>query len=714
MNRRQFLRASGWTAGGLTVMSMSGCGLLPVLPTFGGSSESDALAWVKLDAEGQVVFLLPRAEIGQGIDTGLSLVVAEELQQSPASVRCVYQRTDLMAPCQMTVGSQSIENYMTLTAYAAACLRQVLCQRGAQRFGVPVQEVRCRDAHVITGDQRLAFAELLEAEEDEVLVMDHLLADRPAPTLLSQAKSTRYVGHSDTNQNLRDIVTGATRFSRDIVLDGMLFGVVAHPTQLGVSLQSYDRDAALAVPGVVACVEGPQDQVGIVAQTPMAADTALGALSCQWAKLDTQALAAVHQDIDIDELIATDGLDHQPVDQGNLQVGRQQAVTTIEARYDSPMAAHAAMEVRAGVVRPTSAGLEVWTGSQDPWYVRGAVSKATGVNADQVVVHNCRVGGGFGGRVHCQATVEAAWLAMAVQQPVKVQWQREDEFAYNYVGPQFSTRVEAGVDEQGQISFWHHQMAGAPVLTSSMLVPSSLHWLANLPADPGTIRGVQTPYALQNHRVRTADLRLPMPTGPWRGLGAAPNTFAVECAMDELALSAGIDPIEIRIQNAKDPRYARVLQRLAELIAGVPNASRSLLGVAATAYKDVTFVAIAAEVNVSNTGIQVEKIWCVHDCGRMISPDRVRAQIEGNLVWGVSMALLERFELGDGLAATRNFDTYTIARQTDMPELVIDMLDFGDPSTGSAEAALAPAAAAIANGVSRSSGHRRRQLPLAV
>ena len=699
MNRRGFLLGG---AGSLTVLVTGGCGLMPPLPSFGGSSEADALAWVRVNSDGQVSFLLPRAELGQGIDTGLTQVVAEELQLLPSLINVSYQSTDAMARCQMTVGSQSIENYMHLTAVAAAALRETLLNRAAAKLNTDAGALSCRDGAIVSSDRVIGFGELID-EEETVLPLSDLIENLE---LLSDSAVTRFVGHAQPAMHVHDIVTGAELFSRDVHLPGLLYGSVPKAPQLGASLLSWQADAAQSLEGVAAVVTGPDNEVGLVAETPIALSAGLRALSCVWSPLAKQEVVQVDQPIDIDAALNADLLDHTPLDEGDVGVGAARAANSISVRYDTPMAAHAAMEPRAGVARPTEKGLEIWTGSQDPWFVRSIAARGTGLAPEHVSVHNCRVGGAFGGRLPCQATYEAAWLAMAINRPVKVQWSRAEEFRYNYVGPQFSTRIQAGVDDQGRISHWHHQMAGGPVLTSSAFFSPRLHWIANLATDPGTIRGTHAPYRIDNHRIDTADIRTPMPTGPWRGLGAAPNTYAVECAMDELAQVSGQDPLQFRMAHARHPRLLRVLERLRALIAGNEG-----LGIAATAYKDVTFVALAAEVDVTGGTPRVTRMWCVHDCGRVISPDRVRAQVEGNLIWGVSMAIREHFALQKGSVKTENFDSYSIATQADTPALDIELVDEGDDPSGAAEAALAPAAAAIANAVAQHAA-RQRSLPL--
>jgi len=377
------------------------------------------------------------------------------------------------------------------------------------------------------------------------------------------------------------------------------------------------------------------------------------------------------------------------------------------------MTAHASMEPRAGVAHwrlddSDHKICEIWTGSQDPWLIQTVAADELGISASHIQVHNHRVGGGFGGRVLCQASIEAAWLSKAVGAPVKVQWSREDEFRHNYAGPQFSTRIEAGLDNSGTIRYWHHRAVAEPVLTSSMFFPRYLHWLADLIPDPGTSRGMEVPYNFANQKVEFAEERLPMPTGPWRGLGAAPNAFAVECAIDELAAEAGISPIEFRMRQTDNSRLIKCLQVLADKTASAD----APFGIAASVYKGVTTVAVAAQVELINDRPKVKKLVCVHDCGRVISPDQVRAQIEGSLVWGIGMALSERFTLNNAIAGTDNFDSYVLPSQSDVPQLDIELIESSESSSGAGEAAFTPVAAAIANAVFAVSGKRYRQLPL--
>lgn len=693
-SRRQFLIKMGWVAGGITVLGVGSCSVIPPLPTFKVTPPDDINSWVQLKPDGRILFYVPRAEMGQGISTGLAQIVAEEMNVPLSQIDCHYQSTAVMAPCQMTVGSQSMENYWRLTAQSAATLRVHLQALAAEHLAVAAAEIRLVESGFETEQGlHLQYKELLP-NSSIVLTAQ---ASRATVTLLSERDNSECtsIGKSVVAVNLDRIITGQETYSRDKRIDGMLHGQVLHPPQLGVALLAFDKAAAESEVDVIAVVEF-DDQVGVIAETPMAVAKGILALSPRWSNFDINTGALEQEQMDIDVSIEQDTLDHELLDTGSDSASSADT-TSLSMRFDTPMVAHAAMEPRSALAHwhtneKDHTVCDIWTACQDPWLVQSTVSKLLSVGRSHVTVHNLRLGGGFGGRVVCQAALEAACLSKAVDKPVKVQWSREDEFRYNYVGPQFSTRIDAQLTADGRIGRWHHRAVASPILTSSAFIPSYLHWAVDKLPDPGTSRGMVAPYTISDKQVDFADVRITMPTGPWRGLGAAPNAFAVESAMDELANKAAKHPIDFRLEHTDDERFIAVLERIKQMTSSEPT-----VGYAATIYKEVTYVAVAALVVLEGGRPLVQQLWCVHDCGRVISPNQVRAQIEGNLVWGVGMALQEQFRFENGIASTLNFDTYRLPRQMDMPKLAIELIDSRHAPSGAAEAALAPAAASIAN-----------------
>lgn len=712
VSRRQLLRQLGWAAGGLTILGA--CDRLPPLPTFAGTSSDDTYTWLQLLPDGRFLFYCPRTEMGQGIATGLQALIAEELNVPLSTVACRYPRTDQIPPTALTVGSQSMERFYQPTLELAAKLRDALRSRFADQTRTPVRDIVLMPGGFSNSKTDSAtYRDLLAPREDTVLATEILEADpNAAARLLTEdpVHPDQYIGQFVSDHEINALVTGRSQYSIDLKLPNLHYGKIARPPFLGAELLACNRLAQL--PTGAQQLRGPNRELGVIATTPMAADEALAMLAPEWSQPTNAQREGFDRSFDIDTAIAADAFDHNPINTGNLERGRRAAAHTLSLRYDSAMTAHAAMEPRSGTARVTNDILEIWTGSQDPWLIRTYAAHLLAWPKDKVIVHNHRVGGAFGGRALCQASIEAAWLAVATKVAVKVQWTRTEEFQFNYVGPQFSHRIDCGVTPAGEISHWHHHMLGAPILTSSTMIPKGLRELADLPADPGTHRGTQLPYHCQNQQLHSADVRGFMPTGPWRGLGAGPNTFATESAMDALAEAAQADPLNFRLQQLRSPRLIAVTKTIAKRCAwDRPRPPESALGIAVSAYKDVTFVAVVAEVAIRDEIPTLTKLWCVHDCGRVIVPDQVKAQIEGNLAWGVSMARHERYQTKDGLGVPTNFHNYPIARGLDIPTLDIHLVESSIKPSGAGEAALAPTAAAIANAFARATGQRQQQLP---
>ncbi len=698
LTRRSFLIRTGVVSGGL--VALSSCGLMPALPTFAAPAREDALTWVQLKQDGSVKFYCPRSEMGQGIASSFTLLVAQELALPVTDIEFSYPNTTQIPPAKMTVGSESVQNFARPLALAAATLREALRHKAAEQLGVEPNAVEIHDGVCRVGDTSLTYREIMAEQALEVLTVGEAEVDLVLFSAQASNTETRPAHQFD-----RDIVTGKEQYSRDTFAAGLVFGAVARAPWLGASMLGSNPSAAKSVPGVIKVIDGPNGEPGVIAETPMSAKAGIAALDVRWQVLRDAERQRIDEINDVDQLIDSGGFEHTPLNVGDIAAAKGKAAQEVNVRYDSPLTAHASMEPRAGVAHVKDGHCYVDTGSQDPWYVQAAVAKATGLPREKVIVQNHRLGGGFGGRIHCQASVEAAWLAMQTDRPVKVQWSREEEFTRNYVGPGFSHRIEAGVSDDGTIRYWHHRMVGSPILTSSALIPSNLHWAADFVPDPGTWRGAETSYQINDHLVEFSDIRRPVPTGAWRGLGAAPNTFAVECAIDELAEAAAIDPIDLRVKNAKSPRLRLVLERLR---ASLPDTTDRYFGIAAGAYKGVTFVAVAAEVNAMG---KLVGLWCAHDCGRMISADRVSAQVESCLVWGIGMALSEKYVVENGIGVTNNFHKYTVPRISDVPPIHIELVDSTEDATGAGEAAFPPTTAAIVNAMAKIKP-RQRSLPL--
>lgn len=515
------------------------------------------------------------------------------------------------------------------------------------------------------------------------------------------------------------IVTGAPVYAGDVRRPGMLYGRVlraATSPEIVARPVAWNAAAARATPGFVALVEDPllvqgnSSGLGIVARTPGALDRIAAALAVQWQSDTSFEPGDLDEMLDIDRRLAAGGLSHQLADDPVDRDGPWD----VDLRLDVPLAAHAPLEPRAAVASFEDDALELWVGSQDAFYVRDVIASMFGLDDDEVIVHTRRVGGAFGGRTICTVELEAAVLARATKQPVKVQWTRAQEFRQGFHRPPSSHRIRARLDD-GRVNDWWHGFASGHIIFTNAAMPAWLQRLADFVGDMGVARGAVPPYAFAHRRIEHDQVRLPVLTGPWRGLGAGPNALAVESAMDECARRAGQDPVAFRLAHIDDPRLVTVLKRAAAAAGNdAPRPGRRAgRGVACGIYKEASYAAVIADVAVDARGrVKVERLWCAHDCGRVINPDQVRAQCEGNLVWGLGMVLAERLPVAGGGIAAENFFDLALPRIDEVPAMEIVLVETGHAPTGAGETAIVAAAGAIANAVRDATGIRPTRFPV--
>jgi isoquinoline 1-oxidoreductase beta subunit len=663
MSRRRLFAHAARLAAGVTVFAAApACAFnpLPALPTRGMPPVEARIAWLRLRPDGHVQLLLPRQEMGQGISIGLRQIVAEELECELERIEAVLPDTASIAPVKSTVGSDSMKDFAGPVARAAALLREHLLS------GSTAAEIR----------------------------------DQGQPLVLrSMRGSGRHVGQGHPTERIVDIVTGAPAlYAGDIRLPGMLFGLVlpagVGPRELAAGLHLVDL--ADGRRGLLSDHAGPLHAV----------------------TLDRPETTRSMPDLDIDVVMHRGRLEHR-LRNDAIESG---AGWTLDRRYDIPFAAHAAMEPRSAVAQWHDRGhgkdaaiqLEVWTGTQDAFFVRETLARQFGLPAERVLVQSCRIGGGFGARTIVRQELEAALLAQAAGRPVKVQWSRSAEFVDGFHRPPSSHRIRARLDAEGRITDWWHGLCSGHVIFTSAAMPRWMQAVTSFVKDPGVARGALPPYAATRMRVEFSDIRLPVDTGPWRGLGAGPNGFAIESAIDELAALARQDPLQFRLANFV-PQHARLkacLEAVRDLSGWDATTPDSGRGVACGIYKESSYAAVVAEVQVASDGaVRVTHLWCAQDSGLVINPDQMRAQIEGNLLWGLGMVLTEKLPIESGRVAAYTFADYPIPTMDAMPAIDIALLEpSGSLPSGAGETAMV-AVAAITNAIAAATGRRVSTLP---
>jgi CO/xanthine dehydrogenase Mo-binding subunit len=682
MKRRSFLRAAG---GGLVALIGVGAGVwsqVPVIPKRPNPDPEVALGWITW-RDGRYTLTLPRAEMGQNIATALKQVACAELDVGWDMVDLRLHDT-LVPRVKATVGSESVQLFAEPLAQACAALRDAIA---AGRTAGPVS-----------------------------------VAPRPVSDLRS-LRPGGLIGAAPELVQGHEIVTGGPLYAADVAWPRIVYGRVLRapaPPEVASRPLRWNAEAARSVPGFVAIVEecgspiGKARGLGVLAQRPGALDTIAEALEVTWDIDGPHPRADIPAAVDVDRRLADGSLPHTVLD-GEPEAGPWD----VDLRVDIPLAAHAPIEPRAAVAEWQDGELKVWAGTQDAFYIRDYLADAFGLTEDAVTVQSCRIGGAFGGKTICTVEAEAAALAAAAGAPVKVQWTRAQELAFAFHRPPSSHRIRARVMD-GRISDWDHAQVSSHILFTAAVVPAWMqHGTDALIGDGGVARGMAAPYVLGWARATYDAVRLPVHTGPWRGLGAGPNGLAIESAMDEAARVAGVDPMAFRVAHAADPRLAAVLERVREISGGDRVASTSVpetrigRGVACGIYKEKSYAAAVAEVAVDPRGrVRVSGLWGVHDCGLVINPDQVRAQCEGNLVWSISMVLSDGLPVEDGRVVAENFGDAPIPGFSDVPPIMVDLIDTDAPPAGAGETMIVAGPGAIANAIRAATGVRPVRFPV--
>ncbi len=682
MKRRGFLAASG----ALTVSFLAGCGSLPVIPKRPKPNAADALSWIRFENTRYTLFV-PRVEMGQNIATALKQIAGDELGVDWALLDVKLHDTRSIGRVRATVGSESIKDFAVPLAQACATLRDALARR--ERTG------------------------------------NLTVIERPFSELRAFAPRTRYVGQRTDIEQSMAIVRGLPLYASDVRRESMLYGrVLRAPVspELVSRPVTWNSEAAKKLPGFVAIVEhvllqqGASLGLGIVASTPGALDRIEAALAIKWHTEGTFSQQTIDAGIDVDRRISGGALSHHVINNA-IEPPTQ---WDVDLRIDVPLAAHAPIEPRAAVAEMDQTGaLHMWVGSQDVFYQRDVIAKRLSIAIEKVIVHGQRVGGAFGGKTICTVELEAAVLATQIKRAVKVQWTRAQEFGFAFHRPPSSHRIRANVVD-GKIDQWWHSFVSSHILFTNAVLPQWIQRFTDYIGDDGVARGATLAYNARKKRTEFDLQRVPVFTGPWRGLGAGPNLLAIESAIDECARAAKIDPVTFRINNVSDARLARAVAKVAEASRKQPMARASDArfkrgrGVACGIYKSMSYAAVIAEVETEVTSgkTRLVKLWCSHDCGKIVNPDQVRAQCEGNIVWGIGMVFSDRLPIENSHVAARTFLDAPIPKMSDMPALEILLIDEGEPPTGAGETVIVAAAGAIANAIREATGVRINRFPL--
>ena len=718
LTRRKFLIATGCVAGGATVLYTLGTRAAASAPTIIFPNEESGAAWIQIRPDGSCHMYFPRQDMGQNANTGLAQIVAEELNIHVTDIQGVRPNTSDVPPLAVTAASMSLTAFSRPIALAAATLRESMRDRAAVKLGEPLTSLLDDLGGFRTADGReVGYAELVDGTSAVIEFDDN----KPAPALYTfdPSREKKQVGHSVNPLDIEALVTGGPVYAADVQIEGTLYGRVVQPPVRNAHIASVETNDINEVQGLVKLVhEG--DFVGVVCKTPSAVEAAMAKIRVSWDLEQPINQQEIDKLVDVDAEMFEGDLEHVLQDEAH----RKSVDWDIDLRFDVQVQTHAQQEPRAAIARFNDSNaehaLEVWTGTQDPWAIKRSAAMDTGLSQDDIIVYPQRIGGGFGGREYYEVERDAVRLARAVQRPVKVQWTREDEFTASRCRPASTHRLRIAVDGEGNLSDWWYGYVSGHVALARERMASWLLPVVRLGTDMGVVKGAIAPYSAPHQRVECKDVDLPIDLGVWRSLNGAPAVFAIESAMDELAVQRGEDSLEYRLAQMKGahPRLRVCFERVAVMSSNkpLPGGANYGRGFAGGIFDGRCYVAISADVHVDvdTQKIRVLHMCCAQDVGLAINPGQLRAQIESNLVWSIGMALLERFEVADNNIQSSNFDNYLIPRMQDMPSFDIEIIDQpGIPPAGAGEVALVAGPPAIANAIRNASGFRAVKLPIA-
>jgi isoquinoline 1-oxidoreductase beta subunit len=662
-------------------------------------------AFLRIAPDDTVTVLLAHSEMGQGIWTGLAMVIAEELGCDWAKIRSEHAPA---APSyahpafgmQMTGGSSTtwaeFDRYRTVGAMA----REMLVRAAATKWNVAPGACKVVRGVVTSGKERLTFGQLSVAA---------MALTPPASVKLKEPSQWEIIGKPMRRLDSPDKITGRAQFGMDVQFPGLRTALIARPPAFGAKVVSFDASDALKVPGVEKVVP-TSNGVAVVAAHFWAAKLGRDALKVVWSAPPNGGVTSGKQLSDYRILARNKGA--IALEKGDVDGAFAKTKTHLELEYDVPYLAHAPMEPLNCTVKIDGDRCEIWTGTQMQTVDQGSAAKVLGIAPDKVTIHTTFLGGGFGRRANPASdfVIEAVEVAKAANVPVKVVWTREDDLRGGYYRPSFLHRIEIGVDEKGTPTAWRHGVVGQSILAGTPFAGMVKNGIDN-----ASVEGVvDSPY-LEGVAARRVTLHSPISPVTvlwWRSVGNTHTAFAMESAMDELAFAAKKDPLAYRLALLKDkPRHAAALSAAAEKAGwGKPLPAGHALGMAVHESFG-SIVAEVAEVSVEKGRIRVHKVTCVVDCGTVVNPLGVEAQVQGSVAYGLSAALHGAITLTDGKVDQSNFHDYRVLRMNEMPVVDVIIQKSTAKMGGIGEPATAPIAPAVANAIFAATGQRLRSLP---
>ncbi len=708
VSRRDFLKTGATVSAGLTIAFYLPSRLAERL----GAAPPDAAfapnGWVHIGTDGMVTLTVDKSEMGQGVNTSMPMLLAEELEVDLKTVRVgpTPENPAAWSRRMGTGGSSSVRTSYAALRKAGAAARVMLVAAAAQQWGVDAAGCRAEHGTVVHAatNRKLTYAQL--AARAATLAV-------PTDPPLKDPKDFRLLGTRAPRLDTAGKVNGTAEFGIDVRVPGMLYASIERAPSFGGKPKRVDASRANATPGVKRVV--PLDSVeaartdssvAVVADHYWQALTGRRALTIEWDGGANASLDTARIDAKLGELAGHPGV--QARTEGDASAAIAGAAKRIEAVYEVPYLAHATMEPMNCTARVDPNGCDVWAPTQGQSAAQRMAMQITGLPPEQVRVHTTYLGGGFGRRSEPDFVAEAVQLAKAMGAPVQVIWTREDDIRHDFYRPTTYNQFTAAFDAGGNPIAWTHHIVGPSISVSKGNTPRN-------GIDGSLVEGAANlPYGIPNILVQQTIADLPIPLGYWRSVGNSHNSFVTEAFFDEMARAGGTDPYELRrTLLAQQPRHLGVLNLAAEKAGWGKRLPEGQYRGIAVAEAFGSYVAEVAEISIASDGKpRVHRVVCAVDCGPTVNPDTIEAQMQGGIVYGLSAALYGDITIDAGGVRQGNFNDYPVVRMNEMPAVEVYIVSSTEKQGGIGEPGVPPIAPAVCNAILSATGTPVRRLPI--
>ena len=651
--------------------------------------------WIRIAPDGSTTLIVPSSEMGQGVNTSLSMILAEELEADwqsvkteTAPVNSKYINPESNSG-QMTAGSSSVKGFWNPLRKAGAAVRLMLQKAAAQKWEIPIEECVAKSGYIYrkNSSQKLSYGELAEAAGK---------IDIPSDPPLKNSKDYNLVGKSIKRIDIPSKTNGSAQFGIDVRLPEMMYATIRQSPVFGGEVLSYDEDAAKSIRGVKKVTLIPNG-IAVIADNTWRAKRGMEVLNLKFHGGKTIGLES--QQVQKELLKALD-------DEGKTKIEANQV---LDLEYEVPFLAHAPLEPMNCTANVTDNFCEVWVPTQSQGGCMDAAKEITGLDEEQIQIHTTYLGGGFGRRGETDFVKQSLILAKALGKPIKVTWMREEDMQHDFYRPASMSRFQIGLNKDGFPISWNNQLA-SPSILKRFFAP-----MAWFNIDPLSTEGAdEIPYAIEDFNFDYSVVDSGVPVGFWHSVGSSFNAFFTESAIDEAAHLAQQDQFDYRMKLLSGkPRFQKVLEKvMRESKWGRILPKGHGLGISIHKTRGSIAGAVIEVSTDVNGMLNLNKAWIAIDCGKVINPNTVRAQMEGGFTFGLSATLGEEITLKDGRVEQSNFHDYSILRLKGSPDISVEIIESGNEIGGVGEVAVPLAAPALTNAIFSSSGRRIRSLPL--